>query len=778
MTLHIGGPPVKKKTLGILTFNRASNYGAVLQTLALKDVCEKLGYEVHTVNYLKDTPDNPPSLIGEFVSATSRKRALFKLARGAMSYVGDRRRHKAFAEFRSSYLNESVVCTSAQEVAALGYDVYVSGSDQIWNYNITGGQFDPVYFGRIPTAAQCVVYAASAQDTPFPLDKELEFQAVLKKTAVPVSIREQKLADYTAKVTGMRHPVVLDPTLLAGRDFLDKLPSGTPPKDPYILIYQIDANPASDVSVSALEKRFGCKAYTMTVPRLGSIHGRKGEAGPAEFLTLLRNAKFLVTNSFHGIALSLLLEKDFYVYDNGGVMTRIDSLLAALELDDRKIRLVADIDPARQIWYPPVQERLDKLRASSMGFLTNALQGISSSFAEDFLPAFSLLPLAQRSNSDCSGCSACADVCPVTAISMQANKEGFLYPVIDHTLCIHCGKCDRVCGFVPKSQPEAGYEFPRAYGVKHKNEATRITSRSGAAFIAFSDHILDADGVVYGAAFQEDFSVKHIRATTREARDRMKGAKYVQSDVTGIYPQVAADLNAGKSVLFSGTPCQVSGLLAMLDARKISRKNLVCCDLVCHGTPSPAIWKDYLAYIEEKNQSPIKTANFRDKRFGWDSHCESFLLENGRDIVSRDYTDLFYDHIMMRPSCHHCHFANVNRVADLTLADFWGIEKNDASFDDNKGVSLVLVSSEKGADLLEAVKEQLHWFQCDIANCLQPTLVKPTVASGRRAAFWNDYEQMAFPAFLKKYTTPLAPVPRVKRTVKQLLFRLGIRNHP
>ena len=309
-------------------------------------------------------------------------------------------------------------------------------------------------------------------------------------------------------------------------------------------------------------------------------------------------------------------------------------------------------------------------------------------------------------------------------------------------------------------------------------EATRLTSRSGAAFIAFSDWILEAGGTVYGAAFQPDFSVKHIRATTKAERDRMKGAKYVQSDVSAVYPQAAEDLKEGKAVLFSGTPCQISGLLAMLETQKVGRENLICCDLVCHGTPSPAIWRDYVSYVEKENSSAVKIANFRDKSFGWDSHCESFVLENGKKIVSRDYTDLFYDHIMMRPSCHNCHFANVNRVADLTLADFWGIEKNDATFNDNKGVSLVLVSSQKGAALLDAVKDQLHWFACDIANCLQPTLVKPTVVSGRRDVFWADYIQMDFKSFLKKYTTPLTGVSRVKRTVKQLLYRLGVRSHP
>ena len=190
------------------------------------------------------------------------------------------------------------------------------------------------------------------------------------------------------------------------------------------------------------------------------------------------------------------------------------------------------------------------------------------------------------------------------------------------------------------------------------------------------------------------------------------------------------------------------------------------------------VWKDYLAHIEKKH-GRILEANFRDKSFGWDSHCESFVIEGeSKKVVSRDYTDLFYDHIMFRPSCHHCQFANVHRPGDLTLADFWGIEKNDPSFDDNRGVSLVLVSSSKGMQLLEQAKNDLNWFECDVANCIQPTLVKPSAPSPRREQFWADYQDWPFEQVLKTYTRPLSRPGRMKRTVKNAMYRLGLRQHP
>ena len=770
---------MKKKTVGILTFHSACNYGAALQAYAMKAVCEELGYEAHIVDYAGGVKDGKPALIREFVAAANKKREIVRLCRKTLSYFGDTKRWEAFAGFRQTYLAESAHCTTAQDVIALGYDIYISGSDQIWNYKITKGSFDPVYFGDFTGDVQKIVYAASAHDTPFPLDMELKLREMLLRTDAAISIREQKLADYVQKITGIRHPVVLDPVLLAGREIMDRIPGRDVPVKPYILLYQIDANPASDVSVRNLEKRFHCPVYTMTVPRVGSVHGRRGDLGPEEFLTLLKNAKFLVTNSFHGIALSLLFEKDFFVYENGGVMSRIDSLLAAVGLYDRKVKMVADIDPRHGIHYPPVREKLAVLRAESMAFLQNALSGEKGSVQVDCTENTTPLPpMKRREKAECSGCSACADVCPVGAIRMIPDEEGFLYPEMDESVCIHCGKCDKVCGFRPVLEHEVGFELPKAFGIKHKNDEIRSSSRSGAAFVAFSDIILKQGGSVYGAALADDFSVSHIRATTAAERDRMKTAKYVQSDVTGIYPQVAADLHNGVPVLFSGTPCQVAGLRAMLEAKGVDTRRLVCCDLVCHGVPSPMVWKDYLAHIE-KNHGRILEANFRDKSFGWDSHCESFVIAGkGKKVVSRDYTDLFYDHIMFRPSCHHCQFANVHRPGDLTLADFWGIEKNDPSFDDNRGVSLVLVSSSKGMQLLEEAKEELNWFECDVTNCIQPTLVKPSAPSPRREQFWADYRKEPFEKVLKTCTRPLRRLGRIKRSLKKTMYHLGMRQHP
>ncbi|MGN0417679.1 polysaccharide pyruvyl transferase family protein [Anaerostipes faecalis] len=768
------------KKVGIITFHQAINYGAVLQAYALKEVCEELGYEAHIVNYAASDTTEKPKPIHKFMISKNKKVALLNLVRSLMSYIGDQERWRLFYQFRKEFLSESVLCTIPEEIIQLGYDVYISGSDQIWNYKITGNYFDPVLFGEMNTNAQQVVYAASSHDTPFPLDMEFKFKDRLEKMPLAVSIREKKLADYVCELIGVKYPVVLDPTLLAGREIFEKIPDMSIPKKPYILIYQIDSNPACDITVRTLEKRFKCDVYTMTVPRLGSIHGRKGIAGPEKFLSLLKGADFLVTNSFHGIALSLLFEKQFYVYENGGVMTRIDGLLSELGLLGRKINNSTDIDRSDIIDYKQINFYLDKLRNESRQFLLDGLKGNITEKKRVKDNSNNMVPVMdKREKKDCCGCSACADCCPVNAIEMKSDEEGFLYPYVKKELCIQCGRCDRVCGFVPVKKRSEPFTLPKAYGVKHLDNSVRISSRSGAAFIAFSDIILKRGGVVYGAVMQDDFTVRHMRATNKTQRDKMKKAKYVQSSTTGIYSQVGQDLKSGKNVLFSGTPCQVAGLRAYIKEMRVADTKLYCCDLVCHGVPSPAIWKDYISYIQNKYKKRILKAEFRDKEFGWDSHCESFVLEDTpKKVVSRDYTDLFYDHIMFRPSCYNCQFANVYRPGDLTLADFWGIEKNDTSFNDNRGVSLVLVNTVKGIEFFEQAKKDFEWFECKVENCIQPTLVKSSNMSPRREAFWKDYRTMEFSSLIKKYTKPLTISLRLKRKVKNIMYQMGIRKHP
>ena len=260
---------------------------------------------------------------------------------------------------------------------------------------------------------------------------------------------------------------------------------------------------------------------------------------------------------------------------------------------------------------------------------------------------------------------------------------------------------------------------------------------------------MEQGGVVYGAGYTDHFRVVHKRATTKEERNEFKGSKYVQSDMNTVFRQVKQDLRDGLTVLFSGTPCQTSGLNSYVGKRL--RENLFLVDIVCHGVPSPYMWRDYIAYLEKKQGSPIVWVNFRDKqKYGWAAHHETFKFKNGGGKMS--FTFLFYKHIMFRKSCGKCHFTNLHRPSDITIADFWGWEKTDANFNaDNKGCSLVLLNTEKGRKLFEAVKDRMNTIPADLKECLQPNMLQPSEIHPKRDLFEKEYASKGFKYVFYKY---------------------------
>lgn len=352
--------------------------------------------------------------------------------------------------------------------------------------------------------------------------------------------------------------------------------------------------------------------------------------------------------------------------------------------------------------------------------------------------------------SECCGCTLCASICTHDAITMEPDALGFLYPKVNPSKCVDCGLCEKVCQFNDNYDRSFNLESPNAFAVRHKDISEVMKSRSGAAFAAISDYVLKQGGIVYGAGYKDHFRVAHKRATTIEERDEFRGSKYVQSDLTGIYRQVKDDLKSGLLVLFSGTPCQTSGLNAYVG--KKYRERLILVDIVCHGVPSPYIWRDYISNIERKQKGIIRKVEFRDKeQFGWVAHKESFLFEN-KEIYKNTYTRLFYKHIMFRESCGVCHFTNLNRPSDITLADYWGWERNVPGFnDDDKGVSLVLLNTQKGQEVFAEVEKDVDAKEVEVENSMQPNLMRPSEIDPLRKQFESDYLNKGFRYILKQY---------------------------
>lgn len=301
------------------------------------------------------------------------------------------------------------------------------------------------------------------------------------------------------------------------------------------------------------------------------------------------------------------------------------------------------------------------------------------------------------------------------------------------------------------------------YAVKHKDEIVRSNSRSGGIFTALSDLILDDNGIVYGCALDEELKVIHVRAEDEKIRNKMRGSKYVQSSLGDTFINVKKDLDEKKKVLFSGTSCQVAGLKAFLGK---TYDNLLCVDIVCHGVPSPLVWEKYKEW-----QGNVRTVDFRNKnKYGWRAHVETLTTSHGV-IDSRVWTTIFYGHNVLRPSCYECPFKSIHHPGDITIADYWGIEKAAPEFDDNKGVSLVLVNTDNGVKWFEKAKDTVIWKQTNIEDSMQPPLIAPFPKPEDREKFWKDIHEKRFSYIAKKYGGQVPMWKKVARRVKKIISK-------
>lgn len=377
----------------------------------------------------------------------------------------------------------------------------------------------------------------------------------------------------------------------------------------------------------------------------------------------------------------------------------------------------------------------------------------------------------------CCGCSACEHICPASAITMMPDNEGFLYPVINPEICTDCGLCKTVCAFQNGFDMSGLLEKPDVYGVKHVSDEVKINSSSGGAFTGVSDYVLNNDGWVCGAGFDDELNVIHYLAENSLQRDGQRGSKYVQSNLLNVFPEIKALLKVGKKVMFSGTPCQVAGLRNYLEMSNTSMDSLYLCDFVCHGTPSPRIWRDFLGFLEERRKKVVKRYSFRSKVNGWPKHIEEALYYgDAKDHESREIQvsrTLFYSHVTLRPACHSCRYANLCRPSDITMADFHGIDRINNAFYDSKGVSLILVNTAKGRELFDKTKDDFYVYSSNSDECAQRNLQTPTPISPNRDAFWRDYYDHGFEFVAKKYAGYNLKS-YAKNKIKSALNKLGL----
>lgn len=375
-----------------------------------------------------------------------------------------------------------------------------------------------------------------------------------------------------------------------------------------------------------------------------------------------------------------------------------------------------------------------------------------------------------QNKKNCFGCYACVNICPKKCIIMKKDDEGFFYPKIDKDVCINCGLCNKICPIINKTCGNIEYSTQAIAAVNNNIEIVKRSS-SGGIFSHIAEEIINNNGVVFGAAFSNDFySVSHIFVEDIEGLKKLRGSKYVQSNIGNSYIKAKEFLEAGRLVLFTGTPCQIGGLKAFL---KKDYDNLYTQDLVCHGVPSPLVWKKYLEYQEKKFDAKIINVNFRCKKHGWKNYCMALEFSNGKEIYRPINDDWFMrgfvSNLYLRPSCYTCNFKGIKRQSDITLADFWGIERIYPKMFDDFGVSLVLLHSEKGKSLIQKNDKNIRFISIDYEEAIKynSSAVKSSNPNNNRKIFMEEMEKHPQKAF-KKYCGKTLKE-KVKFVIKKLI---------
>jgi len=372
---------------------------------------------------------------------------------------------------------------------------------------------------------------------------------------------------------------------------------------------------------------------------------------------------------------------------------------------------------------------------------------------------------------NCSGCTACSEICPQNCIEMKKDDTGFFYPEVDLSKCVQCGLCDKVCPVKNQVHDESAYE-DKGYGAYRKDREKGKNSASGGVFPLLAEEIIDQGGVVYGVCYREQtdrIMVCHSSAHTKEEVVRFYNAKYVQSILKGIFSDVESQLEDHKKVLFSGTPCQVAGLKSFLRRKNRDTEYLYCVDNICHGVPSPKAWESYVEYCQNidsrehgKDTKKLPQFNLRDKCTGWSNYAASvsrtykdnrYIREKAADDI---YMRAFMTSLSLRPSCTSCGFKGYHRESDLTLGDFWGIWKLHKEYDDNQGTSAVLIHSQKGMELWNQIQKKGLLGKClevtkeEIAQ-VNRNLLEPAEENPHRDAFLRQVNGDNFAELVDHY---------------------------
>lgn len=708
--------------IGILTWLHNGNYGSILQAYALQKALRNQGYQTENIDYAPSAVKKVENLIK---NKNSLKLFLEKWdAYCAKKVAGSPRelseKQKKFDDFRENYINITRRYSSPKEVATIDgeYDAYICGSDQIWSPVLLNPVF---YFDFLSDTERKIAYACSFGVSSIKGKKATKITNYLNRFDY-ISVRESSGCEIVKKLTSKVVPVMPDPTLLLRRTDWDKVSKYNLNLNKYIFCYFLSWNEDYWKYVENVSQQLGYQI--VIVPSVKQTYQVDAKIlkniGPEEWVGLVKNASYVITDSFHGTVFSIIYNKPFTVlkrFSDDNPRSQNSRIYTLLEHYNLTNRLGINTNIFNLQEYTKVNFQVEYDRRYALEWLNNVLK---------------VEKVEDIPHANCNGCGLCSVVCPKQCIEMKEKPDGFLYPHVNKKDCIGCGICIKKC-------PEYGFiareKVKQVYAAKTRDRKLITESTSGGIFGELAKSILDTGGVVYGAAYVDVDVVRHQRISNISELYKLNGSKYVQSEISSVYPMIKEDLLSSKNVLFSGTGCQIAAIRNYLPK---DFNNLFCVEVVCHGVPAPGLFKKYIKWLSQKGNAPVLKYQFRSKCERPTGEHSKYYYETSKGLNSGySYEDPYYGSFLcgsiLRNSCYKCNFKGRLRSGDITIGDFWGIEKTNSKINTDSGISLVMINTEKGNRMFEPLKNRLDLYKSSFeeAEKFNPSISHSTASKKR-----------------------------------------------
>ncbi len=697
--------PQQHFDVGLVNFFHSQNYGACLTAYALQEIIKDLGYN--------------PAFVNEF---PVRKK--YNLSFGKL--------------FVNKYLKLMPKFNNVKKAGMLA-DTYITGSDQVFRpqYLKHKVKRDKYLLNFVHKDAKKISFSASfgIGEEEFKNSKPAVNKAMKDalKTFDYVSTREYSGVDICKKELHVNTEWIIDPVFLLDKTRYIELASKSEKdyKNKFVT-YVLDKNPEYDKIYKNISEKYGLEPVSIA----------KSGISVEEWLRAYLDAEYIITDSFHGVCFALMFNKKFIavVNKNRGA-ARFESLQKMFGLEGQFLTDIENINiDFVQYDFQKTNQIIEERKKYALETLSRELGTKNKTFITN----------------NCTGCGACHNICPKGAIKMVENSEGFLYPQVDSKLCIDCGLCKKTC---PTSnfQKNQNSSKPESYAVMASDEVRMSGVSSGGASPVFMEQILKNNGYVVGAIYDEDWRIIHKISNKIEDLDKFKGSKYYQSNTKNIYQEVKKLLEEQRTVLFTGTPCQIAGLKAFL---KKDYENLILVDIVCHGVPSYKTFEMFVQKLFTQEDEKLKAVDFRSKKYGWGpkltttTTTTTTTTEHACYNHEHSFMTAFLRNFSIRKSCFTCPFQKTPRQGDITIGDFWRIARYDKKLDDKKGTSLVVINNVKGKNFFDSVKSEFKLVEkvpYKYAVKGNKTLIRPTKFNPNRDEFMANVTKENIDSLLKKF---------------------------